>query len=164
MGKSTTQSTQSLSEQQQSKSICLPNHTAFIKEMKNVRLGPIQRDKSLLSGEHVPILVDWHFQTHYRSHYRVPRQPDTDKNYQLPEVCPMFLVASPPRNHYSFVHLCPFNKTSPFLRLSSAEKQHWSFVQKCYFKMSSVTCVSWPLVTSCNCANNDYPALVAKAT
>ncbi len=73
METSTVQSTQS-PPPQQSKSIYLPNQTAFIKEMQNMGLGPIQWDKFLLSGEHVPILVDWHFQTHYRSHYRVPRQ------------------------------------------------------------------------------------------
>lgn len=74
METSTIQSSQSSPQQQQPKSICLPNQTAFIKEMQNMRLGPIQWDKFLLSGERVPILRDWHFQTHYRSHYRVPRQ------------------------------------------------------------------------------------------
>lgn len=37
-------------------------------------LGPIQLDKFLLSGKHVPVLGDWHFPTYYCSHYRFPRQ------------------------------------------------------------------------------------------
>lgn len=79
METSAVQSTQSLSEQQQSRSICLPNQTALIKEMQNMRHGPSQRD-DVLSGEHVPILGNWHFQTHYRSHYTIPRQTASCQN------------------------------------------------------------------------------------
>lgn len=38
-----------------------------------MRLDPIQRDKFLVSGEHVPIEGDWHFQRYYGSLYRAPR-------------------------------------------------------------------------------------------